>query len=60
MREIPMFLFEIKGMPIEIRVDTNTLIVICVLLNKNKKEDNLQDPHQTEAVIYIVEYLFIC
>ena len=37
-------------MIIEIRVDTDMLMVEDVVLNKKKKEDSLQEPHSTEAI----------
>ena len=37
-------------MIIEIRVDTDMLMVEGVVLNKNKKGDSLQEPHLTEAI----------
>ena len=43
-----------------IRVETHMVVVSCVLLYYNKKEDKLEEPHQTEAVDYMVEYLFVC
>ena len=41
-----------------IRVDTYMLIVETVVLNKNKKEDKLEEPHQTGHICYLVEILF--
>ena len=35
---------------IEIRVDTDMLMVEDVVLNKNKKEGNLHEPQLTEAI----------
>jgi ribosomal protein L5 len=46
-----VFSFKIEGMIIGVRVDTNNVESQSVLLYYSKKEDKLQDPHQTEDVI---------
>ena len=60
-REIPVFSFEIRENDNEyLFFLINYLKVQGVVFYENKKEDNLQDPHQTEAIYYLVEYLFLC
>ena len=44
-RENTGIFVRIKNNNGKIQIETHILVVICVLLNKNKKEDKLEDPH---------------
>jgi hypothetical protein len=37
-------------MLIEIRIDTNMLVLQPILLNNYKKKDSLNNPHKTEVI----------